>query len=152
VAVASPSRSRPRFNSVAVSAAFRDYVVDLFAVFGPVAVKRMFGGAGIYYRDRMFGLIGDDRIYLKTNDETRGMFEAEGSKPFTFEMKGGEAVITGYYELPPRLLDDPDELKSWARRAYDVAVAASGKKQRSRRRDAPPPDLPLVAPRGTKPR
>ena len=131
---------------MAVSAEFREYVVDLFAAFGPVTVKRMFGGAGIYYKDRMFGLIGGDRIYLKANDETRPAFEAEGSKPFTFQMKGGEFVMTGYFELPSRLLDDPDDLAKWARSAYEVAVAARGKKK-APRANAPPADLPLVAPR-----
>jgi DNA transformation protein and related proteins len=131
---------------VGVAAEFHEYVVDLFSAFGPVTVKRMFGGAGIYHKDRMFGLIGGDRIYLKANDETRPAFEAEGSKPFAFQMKGGESVMTGYFELPSRLLDDPDELAKWARNAYEVAVAARGKKKKPRP-NTPPADLPLVAPR-----
>jgi len=48
--------------------------------------------------------------------------------------------------MPPRLLDDPDDLAKWARRAYEVAVAARGKKK-APRRNGPPPDLPLVTPK-----
>jgi DNA transformation protein len=32
-----------------------------------------------------------------------------------------------YWEVPERLLDDPDELVVWARRAYAIALAAKGK-------------------------
>ncbi len=45
---------------MAVSAEFRDYVADLFAPLGDVKIKLMFGGAGIYFKDQMFGLIADD--------------------------------------------------------------------------------------------
>jgi DNA transformation protein len=129
---------------VAVSAAFRDYVADLFAPLGEVKIKLMFGGAGVYFKDQMFALIADDRIYLKVNDETRPSFEAEGLKPFVFQMKSGELVAMSYFEVPPRLLDDPDELARWARRAYETAIAARGKKK-SAAKNAPPRDLPLVS-------
>jgi DNA transformation protein len=32
-----------------------------------------------------------------------------------------------YWEVPERLLDDPEELVAWARRAHAVAVAANSK-------------------------
>jgi DNA transformation protein len=129
-----------------VSAAFRDHVIDLFAPLGEVKIKLMFGGAGVYYKERMFALLADDRIYLKANDETRPAFEAEGSKPFVFEMKSGVLAAMSYLEVPPRLLDDPDELARWARRAYEAAIAARGKKNPTRE-SAPPRDLPLVSPK-----
>ena len=70
---------------MAVSTEFRDYVTDLFATFGDVKIKLMFGGAGVYFKDQMFGLLADERIYLKANDETRPAFEAEKCKPFVFQ-------------------------------------------------------------------
>lgn len=134
---------------MAVSAAFREHVADLFAPFGEIKIKLMFGGAGIYFKDQMFGLIADERVYLKANDETRPAFEREGSKPFVFESKNGDTVAMSYFEVPPRLLDDTDQLAKWARRAYEVAIAARGKKKPARRAVLSR-DLPLVAPRKTK--
>jgi DNA transformation protein and related proteins len=131
---------------VAISAEFRDYVTDLFAPFGDVKIKLMFGGGGLYFKDQMFGLIDGERIYLKANDETRADFEAEGAKPFTFQSKTGEIVAMSYLEVPPRLLDDTDELAKWARRAYEVAIAGRAKKM-PQRKNAPPRDLPLIAPK-----
>jgi DNA transformation protein and related proteins len=127
------------------------HVVDLFAPFGQVKIKLMFGGAGVYYKDQMFALVADDRIYLKANDETRPAFAREGSKPFVFESKAGETVMTSYLEVPPRLLDDTDELARWARRAYEAAIKGRGKKKPIRK-SAVPRELPLVSPRKARKR
>ena len=95
---------------------------DLFAPFGGIVVRRMFGGEGLF-RDRvMFGLVFDDRIFLKTSEESRQVFIAEGCGPFTYKMKRGEGVLTSYYALPDRLYDEPDELAEWARTAFAVAL------------------------------
>ncbi len=124
---------------MAVSAAIRDHVCELFAGLGDIAVKSMFGGAGIWLNKRMFGLLAGERIYLKTSDQTRPAFEAEGSKPFTFKNKNGAIVAMSYLELPTRLLDDPDEAVKWARQACKVASAS--KKKKAKFTEA---DLPLV--------
>ncbi len=135
---------------MAVSAAFREHVTDLFATFGEVKIKLMFGGAGVYFKDQMFALLAGERIYLKVNEETRPAFEAEGRKPFVFESKDGETIMTSYVEVPPRLLDDTDELARWAQRAYEAAIKGRGKKRPVR--TAVPRELPLVAPRRARKR
>jgi len=119
---------------MAPSAEFKAFVEDLFAPFGPVSVRAMFGGAGIFADGVMFGLIGDERIYLKTDEKGRKAFEDEGAEPFTFRLKTGEIVAMSYMELPERLYDEPGELTEWARRAYDVALKSPtvAKKRRKR--------------------
>ncbi|HTW35904.1 MAG TPA: TfoX/Sxy family protein [Rhizomicrobium sp.] len=98
---------------------------DLFREFGPVVLKRFFGGEGIYSGDIMIGMIFSDTIYFKTDEETRKAFLAERAKPFTFKKRStGETVVTGWFALPDRLYDDPDELAAWARAAYGVASAS----------------------------
>jgi len=99
---------------------------DLFHEFGPIALKRFFGGEGIYSGDIMIGMIFSDTVYFKTDEETRKPFLAERTKPFTFK-KGGETVVTGWFALPDRLYDDPDELAQWARTAYGVAASSPAK-------------------------
>ena len=97
-----------------------DDIVELFSAFGPVTVRRMFGGAGIYADDTMFGLITDGVIYLKSGDSNVAMFEREALPPFTF-LRKGERMVTSYRRMPDRLYDDPDELAVWARAALAVA-------------------------------
>ena len=102
-----------------------DFIRDLFAAFGPVTVRRMFSGAGIFAEGLMFGLIVRDIIYLKADDTSVSDFEREGCKPFTY-MRGKKSVSPSehalpYWRLPERLYDDPDELAEWARRAFAAA-------------------------------
>jgi len=95
---------------------------DLFQEFGPIALKRFFGGEGIYSGDVMIGMIFSDVIYFKTDEETRKAFLAARTKPFSFKKHStGETVVTGWFALPDHLYDDPDELAGWARAAYKVA-------------------------------
>jgi TfoX-like protein len=61
-----------------------DFIRDLFAAFGPVTVRRMFSGAGIFADGLMFGLIVRDVIYLKADDTSTADFEREGCARFTY--------------------------------------------------------------------
>jgi DNA transformation protein len=106
-----------------------DDIVELFSVFGPVAVRRMFGGAGIYADDTMFALIADGTIYLKTGESNAAMFEREQLAPFTFSKRTGERVVTSYRRMPDRLYDDPGELAVWARAALAAAQQPRGRKK-----------------------
>ncbi len=102
---------------------------DLFSEFGPIRLRRFFGGEGIYAGDVMIGMIFGDTIYFKTDEETRRPFVAEKCKPFSFvKRKSGETVVTTWFALPDRLYDEPDELADWARVALLVAKAAPAAK------------------------
>jgi DNA transformation protein and related proteins len=114
-----------------------DFIRDLFAPFGPVTVRRMFSGAGIFADGLMFGLVVRDVIYLKADDANRADFEREGCAPFTYTRgkKSGRPSqhALPYWRLPERLYDDPDELALWARHAF---AAAERKKMAPPKRSA----------------
>jgi len=103
---------------------------DLFASFGRIAVRRMFGAEGLFRDGLMFGIVYHERIYFKTSEESRQDFIAEGTGPLYYEFKNAEGVLTSYYELPDRLYDDPDELAEWARVAFTVAKRAPAAKKK----------------------
>ena len=98
-------------------------IVEALSELGPVTAKRMFGGIGFWADGVMFALSADDVFYLKSDETTRPAFEAEGLGPFSFAKKSGQVTITSYMRAPERLLDDPDELADWAKRAIKVAKA-----------------------------
>jgi DNA transformation protein len=111
-----------------------DFIRELFASLGPVTVRRMFGGVGIYSDGTMFALSYDGVVYLKADDETAGAFAREGSAPFTFASKDGKRATMSYWRLPDRLYDDPDELAGWAKAA--LAIARGGRSVRKSRPQA----------------
>jgi len=102
-------------------------VVELFAEFGSVTVRRMFGGAGIFVDGLMIGLVSDGVIYLKTDHETIQGFVAEGLRPFSYATRHGERKLTSYWRMPDRLYDDTEELARWATAAHAVALRKAAK-------------------------
>jgi DNA transformation protein len=106
---------------MAASAEFREFVIEQVSVLGPVRIRAMFGGAGIFLHDVMFGLIADDVLYFKADDTTVPRFEAEGMTAFTYDGRG-KVIVMPYWIVPDRLFDDADEMTEWARQAYDVAL------------------------------
>jgi len=106
---------------------------ELFAEFGPVDVRRMFGGAGVFVGDRMIALVSREVIYLKADAETIPAFEQEGLAPFSYATRNGEQKLTSYWRMPDRLYDDPEELARWARAAHEAALRAADKKRQPRK-------------------
>jgi DNA transformation protein len=108
---------------------FVDHVVETLRTFGPVEVRRMFGGQGIYHQGHFFALIDEGTLYLKTDAESRGEFDARGLAPFTFEKKG-ERIETHYRAVPEEALEDAAEMARWARLGYAAALRAASAKAR----------------------
>lgn len=109
-----------------------DAIADLFAAFGPVAVKRMFGGAGLYADGLMFALWAGETFYLKADAALAEDLKGRGSVPFSYEAKGVVRTMGGYWSVPEAALDDADDLAALARRALFVAHAASEAKVKAR--------------------
>lgn len=119
---------------MAVSAEYREFVSEQLEPLGPVRIRNMFGGAGVYLDDLMFGLIAGETLFFKVDDRNRADYEAEEMGPFVYEPPSGKAVAMSYYELPERLYDDADELVAWARKALDAALSSKAAKPAPGRR------------------
>lgn len=104
---------------------------EVFSAFGPVRVRRMFGGIGVYADDLIFALVVDGELFLKADAQTSADFRAEGCAPFAYGTKKGRIAVMSYWRAPERLLDDPDEMAHWARRALVVAQTAVVTKPKS---------------------
>ncbi|MEL6955895.1 MAG: TfoX/Sxy family protein [Pseudomonadota bacterium] len=112
---------------------FHEFVIELFAPLGPVTVRRMFGGAGVFADGVMFALLADGEVYLKTDAELKTALEAEGSEPFVWTRPSdGKDFDMGYLKLPSDAAEDPEEASAWGRRALDVALKAKSAKTKSR--------------------
>ena len=108
---------------------FAEHLLDLLADFGPVEVRAMFGGFGIFKRNRMFAILIDDILYFKTDEKTKADFEARGLKPFTYQRKNREISLS-YHQAPDEASEDPRTMRDWAEKAYAAALRASLKKRK----------------------
>jgi len=111
---------------------FVAHVVEQLRPFGPVTVRSMFGGWGIYRDGVFFALVADDTLYFKSDDENRAQFERASPGPFTFEKKG-ETVVTHYFAVPEDAFEDARVMARWARLGYAAALRAA-RKPRPRRK------------------
>jgi len=122
---------------MAVSAEYKEFVAEQLEYLGPIRIRNMFGGAGVYLDNLMFGLIAGETLFFKVDERNRADYEAENSGPFIYEPPSGKMVAMSYYELPERLYDEPDELILWARKALDAALAARTAKPVPRKSRSP---------------
>jgi DNA transformation protein len=114
----------------------RDFLVDLFADFGPVTIRPMFSGFGISVDGVNFALSLRAGLYFRADEQTIPRFEAEGSKPFQYQTSKRSVTVASYWQLPARLFDDTEEISTWAREALGAARRAALKK-RPRARKSP---------------
>ena len=109
----------------------RDDLAEFFSSYGPVSVKRMFSGFGVYAEDVCFAVFLRGELFLKADPTVVARFEAEGSTPFSYsQTRSGKVIlVNSWWRLPARLYDEPDELADWTRAAVAVAHAVSLKKK-----------------------
>jgi DNA transformation protein len=127
-----------------VSDSFATHVKDQLAGLGQLTMRRMFGGAALYCDGFVFAFLDEDVLYLKTDEPGRAAFVDEGMGPFSFVAKDGELIMAhAYYRAPERLLDEPDEMRTWALRAVAVSRRdAAAKAKKAPRKTKPKPAKP----------
>ena len=112
-------RPRERLASLKVSDAFKAFILDRFEDLGDVVPRSMFGGVGLYWRGVFFGIIAQDTLYLKVDDENRSDYDRAGMKPF--KPYAHRAGTMQYFAVPVSVLESASELAAWARKSIAVA-------------------------------
>ena len=100
------------------SDSFTGFVRDQLAGMESLRLRRMFGGQGLYWGEQFFGLIFDDRLYFKTNDQTRKIYEARGMAVF---QPNERQTLKHYFEVPAEVVEDQTQLVEWAREAASIS-------------------------------
>lgn len=63
------------------NADFVQYIADQCAEAGEIVTRKMFGDYGIYCNGKIFGLICDDRFYLKPTDAGKALLRKLDLRP-----------------------------------------------------------------------
>ena len=102
------------------SPSYLDFVLEQLSRALPAVNSRpMFGGVGIYSHGVFFSLIAEDMLYFFTDDSNRADFEEREMGRFS----------SRYFEVPAGVLEDPDELREWARKAFRAAANRPDRKK-----------------------
>jgi len=111
----------PPSPSAARKKAFAAHMVELMAGFAPVQARPMFGGYGIYWQGLMFALIAQEQLYFKCDAQSEAAFASRGLARFTYDSPS-RTVSLPYCAAPAEVYDEPEQMATWARMAYDCAV------------------------------
>src|SRR3954452_16687223 len=96
------------------SNSFAEFLREQLAPLGHITMRRMFGKTGVFCDGVMLGMVRDNTLYLRVDDDNRAFFqEAAAFAPLNYEKKG-ELIDLAFWRAPERLLDEPDELVAWA--------------------------------------
>ena len=95
------------------SDSFGEFVREQLAPLGRVTMRRMFGKTGVFCDGVMLGMMTDNTLYFRVDDQNRATFKEAASSP---PLK--------------RLIDEPDELLDWARAALAAAHRVATKRKR----------------------
>jgi DNA transformation protein and related proteins len=101
-------------------------IEEMFSALGPVTIKRMFGGKGVYHRGLIVGVVFDGEMLLKSDLISAPQFEAAGARRWTYAGQKGKSVKMPYWHIPDEAFDDPDIMARWVRLAYEAALRVSG--------------------------
>jgi DNA transformation protein len=116
-----------------VDDSFKAFVLDQLGALPDLRAKAMFGAHGLYSDGKFFGIIDDGRIFFKTDAKSQVDYTSRGMGPFTYEAKG-KLMTMSYHEVPPDVLEQPQELTLWAQRAIKIAAEKTKKTVKSRRK------------------
>jgi DNA transformation protein len=112
------------------SANFAEFLIEQLTPLGRVTMRRMFGKTGVFCNGLMFAMVTDDTLYVRVDNHNRTVFkEADSVAPLSYE-KSGTTIDLSFWRVPDRLLDEPEELITWARAALAAARRVATKRQR----------------------
>jgi DNA transformation protein len=116
---------------MAADLSFAHYCCELLGSIGPCTARRMFGGFGISTDGLNIALLADlgggDTLWLKADEDSRGLFEAAGCRPFVYAAKG-KAMKLNYYSAPEEAMESPQLMAQWARLSLACALKARAAK------------------------
>ena len=112
------------------SDSFAAFLSEQLRPLGRVTMRRMFGKTGVFCDGLMLGMVTDNTLYLRVDDDNRAAFrEAASSPPLNYRKKG-ETIDLSFWRAPERLFDEPDEFLTWARIALAAARRVAAKRGR----------------------
>ena len=116
---------------------FIAHLLELMRPAGKVSARAMFGGHCIYVDAMIVGIVVDDELYLKTDDDTRAAFVERALPPFCYSTREGARHAMSYHRAPDEAMESPAAMREWLRPAVGVALRAANRKTAPARKRRP---------------
>ena len=113
------------------SEGFAEFLREQLAPLGYITMRRMFGKTGVFCNGLMFGMVADDTLFFRVDDQNRAVFKEAESAPSLSDEKKGRSIDLAFWRAPERLFDDPDGLVTWARAALAAARRVAAERERA---------------------
>jgi DNA transformation protein and related proteins len=104
------------------------YVVEQLSFLGRISARSIFGATGIFLEERLLGIVLNDTVYLHTGPSNRDDYVSRGMPQFK-PYPNAFDLTTDHHRVPPDVLADEAQLRSWGERALKAAVEAAKAKQ-----------------------
>src|ERR1700733_6723570 len=113
------------------SDSFAEFLREQLTPLGRLTMRRMFGKTGVFCDGVMLGMVTENTLYFRVDDQNRATFkEAESFPPLNYAKKG-DTIDLSFWRVPERLFDEPDELVAWARAALAAARRVAATRERT---------------------
>jgi DNA transformation protein and related proteins len=103
------------------STEFASFLRDQLSPLGHITVRRMFGKSGVFCEGVMFGMVTENVLYLRVDNQNKAHFKEVESLPSLNYVKQGHTNDLSFWRTPDRLFDDQPEFVAWARLALAAA-------------------------------
>jgi DNA transformation protein and related proteins len=113
------------------SDSFAEFLREQLSSLGHLTLRRMFGKTGVFCDGVMLGMVSDNTLYFRVDEDNRAAFEEAKAFPPLNYRKKGDTIDLSFWRAPERLFDEPDELVAWARAALAAARRVAAKRERT---------------------
>jgi DNA transformation protein len=106
---------------------YAEFLREQLAPLGRITLRRMFGKTGVFCDGVMLGMVTENTLYFRVDEENRETFREAEAVPPRYA-KQGEIIDLAFWRVPERLFDEPDEFITWARAALAAAHRVAAKR------------------------
>lgn len=99
-----------------------DWLNEVFAPLGPIALSRLFGGWQFKCHGLAFAVVLNDILYFRAGPALGAALAAEGAEPFRYAKAGKTVTVGRFMSAPDAAMDDEAALLAWAERALAGAA------------------------------
>ena len=111
------------------SSEYAEFLREQLAPLGHITIRRMFGKTGVFCDGAMLGMVTENILYLRVDEENQKAFAEARTWPPLNYAKGGKLIDLAFWRVPDRLFDEADEFIHWARLALAAAHRVAAKRK-----------------------